>query len=183
MKILVVDIETTGFLCDGGRIVELGAVSLDMGTGDRKIVYDKIFNPGIEREELEKSWIVSKGYMAADLILAGLKFDDERAEIQTLINEHDGVTAFNRNFDIPFLEVYGIKFAKLMPCPMLLSTPICKIPGRRGGYKWPKAEEAYKHFFPESEYIEAHRGADDAMHEAEIIYAMHTNGQYLEALI
>lgn len=181
MKILVVDIETTGFLYDGGRIVELGAVSLDMDTGLREIVYDKIFNPGIEREELELSWIVSKGYMDSDSILAGASFDDERETIQAIVDAHEGVTAFNRNFDIPFLEVYGIKFAKLFPCPMLLATPICKLTGRRGGYKWPKAEEAYKHFFPESEYVEKHRGADDAMHEAEIIYAMHKNGQYLEA--
>lgn len=181
MKIIVVDIETTGFLHDGGRIVELGAVSLDLDTGLREVVYDKIFNPGLEREELEKSWIVSNGYMDADSIIAGVQFDDERAAIQTLIDSHDGVTAFNRNFDIPFLESYGITFPKLVPCPMLLSTPICKLPGRRGGFKWPKAEEAYKHFFPESDYIEKHRGADDAMHEAEIIYAMHKNGQYLEA--
>ena len=181
MKILVVDIETTGFLCNGGRIVELGAVSLDLETGEREIVYDKVFNPGMEREELEKSWIVSNGYMDTDTILDGIQFEDERNAVQEIVDAHDGVTAFNRNFDIPFLEVYGIKFAKLVPCPMLLATPICKLPGRRGGYKWPKAEEAYKHFFPESEYIEAHRGADDAMHEAEIIYAMHKNGQYLEA--
>lgn len=181
MKILVVDIETTGFLCNGGRIVELGAVSLDLETGEREIVYDKVFNPGMEREELEKSWIVSNGHMDTDTILDGLQFENERNAVQEIVDAHDGVTAFNRNFDIPFLEVYGIKFAKLVPCPMLLATPICKLPGRRGGYKWPKAEEAYKHFFPESEYIEAHRGADDAMHEAEIIYAMHKNGQYLEA--
>ena len=181
MKILVVDIETTGFLCNGGRIVELGAVSLDLETGERKIVYDKVFNPGIERKELETSWIVARGYMDVDAILAGLQFEDERNAVQEIVDAHDGVTAFNRNFDIPFLEVYGIKFATLAPCPMLLATPICKLPGMRVGYKWPKAEEAYKHFFPESEYIEAHRGADDAMHEAEIIYAMHKNGQYLEA--
>lgn len=181
MKILVVDIETTGFLGSGGCIVELGAVSLDMETGVIEVVYDKVFNPGLEREELEKSWIVSNGYMSAETILAGIKFDDEREAIQAIVDIYDGVTAFNRNFDIQFLEVYGIKFAKLTPCPMLLSTPICKLPSRRGVFKWPNAEEAYKHFYPESEYVEKHRGADDAMHEAEIIYAMHKNGQYLEA--
>ena len=31
-------------------------------------------------------------------------------------------------------------------CTMLESTSICKIPARRGGYKWPKLCEAYKHF-------------------------------------
>ncbi len=61
---------------------------------------------------------------------------------------------------------------------MLVSTPICKCPNKngRGGYKWPKVEEAYKHFFPESEYVELHRGADDAFHEADIVYELHKLG-------
>lgn len=180
MKILVVDIETTGFLGDGGRIVELGAVSLDLDTGEKEIVYDKVFNPGLSKEELDKTWIVSTGHMKSEEILAGAQFEEEKGSIQAIVDSYDGVTAFNRNFDIPFLEVYGIKFWKLMPCPMLASTPICKLPGRRG-YKWPKAEEAFKHFYPESNYVEKHRGADDAIHEADIILALHKNGQYLEA--
>ena len=60
---------------------------------------------------------------------------------------------------------------------MLLSTPICKCPNtNRGGYKWPKVTEAYKFFFPESEYDELHRGADDAFHEASIVYELHKLG-------
>lgn len=45
-------------------------------------------------------------------------------------------------------------------CTMLVSRPICEIPypSGRGGYKWPKLEEAYRHFFDE-ELV----GAHDAM--------------------
>ena len=182
MKILVVDIETTGFLNNGGRITEVGIVELCLDTGERKIIFDAVINPEIEREELEKSWIVSKGHMQIDDIMNGKKFVDVKDEIQKIINKYeDGATAFNRDFDVNFLESYGIVFGKKLPCPMLRSTPICKLKKANGyGYKWPKAEEAYKFFHPGSDYIEKHRGADDAMHEADIILALHKNGQYLE---
>ena len=61
---------------------------------------------------------------------------------------------------------------------MLLSTNICKLPNQnnKAGYKWPKVEEAWKHFYPEIEYVELHRGADDAFHEADIVFALHKLG-------
>ena len=41
MKILIIDIETTGFLPDG-KIVEVGAVELCLETGNKKIIFDKV---------------------------------------------------------------------------------------------------------------------------------------------
>lgn len=32
-------------------------------------------------------------------------------------------------------------------CTMKATTPICKLPGNYGDYKWPKLPEAYRHFF------------------------------------
>jgi DNA polymerase-3 subunit epsilon len=75
-------------------------------------------------------------------------------------------------FDVGFLSAKGLTFTEL-PCPMLLSTPLCKLPSVREGYKWPKVQEAYDFFFPGNEYVEEHRGADDAMHEAEIVYELY----------
>jgi DNA polymerase-3 subunit epsilon len=46
------------------------------------------------------------------------------------------------------------------------------LPGRNGSYKWPKVEEAYEFLFGKTGYVEAHRGADDAMHEGEIVYEL-----------
>ena len=60
---------------------------------------------------------------------------------------------------------------------MKLSTDICKIPSPRGrGYKWPNVEEAYKFFTVKTDFIEKHRGADDALHEAEIIHHLYKLG-------
>jgi len=42
MKILILDIETTGFLNQGGKIVEIGLVELDLSNGNTKIVFDEV---------------------------------------------------------------------------------------------------------------------------------------------
>ena len=62
---------------------------------------------------------------------------------------------------------------------MLVSTPVLKLPGRHGNYKWPKVQEACYYFFPHrSDYIEAHRAYDDAVHEAEIVYELYQRGYW-----
>jgi len=188
MKILIIDIETTGFFSKDpnkcGKIVEVGIVRLNLKNGKIKTLYDKLIDPELDSDKLAKSWIIKNNYIdMLDLAINGLYWEDEKDEIQRIINDHpNGATAFNRKFDIPFLESYGIEFPKLLPCPMLLSTNVCKIPGNYGAYKWPKVEEAYKHFYPNSNYDELHRGADDAQHEAEIVYALHKLGKYAPVL-
>jgi DNA polymerase III epsilon subunit-like protein len=36
----IVDIETTGFLNQGGKIVEIGIVELNISTGERKVLFE-----------------------------------------------------------------------------------------------------------------------------------------------
>jgi DNA polymerase III epsilon subunit-like protein len=56
MRIGVIDIETTGFLKNGGKIVEVGIVELDLETGDKKIVFDEVTHEiGITKEEVSNS--------------------------------------------------------------------------------------------------------------------------------
>lgn len=179
MRILVIDIETTGFLKEGGKIVEIGVVDLCLNSGDKKIVFNKVIRPGLSRDEISKTWIVENKYMTVDEIINGINFNYIKDQLQDLINAFPhGATAFNKNFDFDFLKSYGISFPKELKCPMIESTDICKLPktGKAAfypGYKWPKVEEAYKHFYPNSNYIETHRGADDAFHEADIVLALH----------
>lgn len=180
MKILVIDIETTGFLKQGGKIVEVGIVSLDLESGKKEIVFNSLVHERpITIQEVENSWIVQNGYITVEEIRTSPMLSEKLAEIQSIISAHEhGATAFNRSFDFDFLESRGIKFPKKLPCPMLISTTICKCPNKngRGGYKWTKVEEAYKYFFPDSEYIELHRGADDAFHEADIVFELYKIG-------
>lgn len=173
-KILIIDIETTGFLNKGGLIVEVGAVELDITAGEVNTVFNSLVREGELCEKHKDSWIFNN----SDLKYEQLKFADSAhivyPKVQALVDKYElGATAYNNKFDFDFLEDRGIDFHTKLPCPMLLSTDICKLPGRYPGtYKWPKVEEAYKFFFPESKYIEEHRGADDAKHEAEIVYEL-----------
>ena len=174
-KILIIDIETTGFLKQGGKIVEIGIIELDIKNGDSRIIFDEICHERpITKEHVDKSWIVQNGYMTTEEIQHSKQLSEFATEIQGIINLYsNGSTAYNNVFDFGFLEDRGFHFPKKLPCPMILSTNICKIPKSKGmGYKWPKVEEAYKHFFPESDYTELHRGADDAIHEAEIVFKL-----------
>ena len=128
---------------------------------------------------MENAWIVKNGYITVDEIRNSDMLSTKLPTIQNIIYSFaDGATAFNRSFDFDFLENRGIRFPNKLPCPMLLSTDLCKLPSSYGkpGYKWPKVEEAWKYFFPEVEYVELHRGADDAFHEADIVYALHKLG-------
>lgn len=181
-KILVLDIETTGFLNAGGKIVEVGIISLDLDSGDKKIVFDSFCHERpITLETVQASWIVQKGYITVEQIQTSPELKTILPDIQDIISHFlAGATAFNRKFDFDFLESRGIVFPKKLPCPMLLSTPICKCPNRNGyaGFKYPRVEEAYKFFYPDSEYSELHRGADDAMHECDIVYALYKLGYY-----
>ena len=177
-KIIIIDIETTGFLNNGGKIVEIGIVELDLSNGNRKIIYDKVTHEkGITLLEVENSWIVNNSSLTVDDIRYSKKLDLLKSEIQQIINNYPaGATAYNRSFDFDFLEDRGFVFPNKLDCPMLLSTDIIKLPGKFGSYKWPKVEEAYDFFFTDNNYIEKHRGADDAMHEAEIVYELYKLG-------
>lgn len=173
-KILIVDIETTGFLNNGGKIVEVGFVELDVNSGEKNIIFDYVCHEkGITADEIDNSWIVKNSTLSINQIRYSVEFSVIKSIIQCIINKYPlGCTAYNNAFDFGFLESRGIIFPKKLPCPMKLSTDICQIPSPRGGYKWPSVEEAYKFFFPQINFIEKHRGADDAFHEADIVYEL-----------
>ena len=180
-KILILDIETTGFLQQGGKIVEIGIVELDLESGDRVVLFDEVcFETGITLPELEKSWIIENSDLTVKMVKYSGSLESKRKRIQQILNDYTiGATAFNNAFDFGFLENRGFVFPKKLPCPMKLSTEICKIVNKNGyGYKWPKVEEAHKHFFGEVGYIEKHRGADDAFYEAEIVFELYKTGVF-----
>lgn len=178
-KILVLDIETTDFLQRGGKIVEIGIVELDLSNGAKRIIFDQVTHEaGITLEEVEKSWIVENSTLTVEQIRQSKVLEFHRPTIQGILNEyHAGATAFNNVFDFGFMEDRGFVFPKKLACPMKLSTDICKIPSSRG-YKWPKVQEAWDFFFGKTDYIELHRGADDAFHEADIVYELYKRGVF-----
>lgn len=180
MKILVLDIETTGFLDKGGKIVEIGIVELNLENGNRKILFDSVVHEkGITKEEIENSWIINNSSLSVEDVQHSPDLRRVTKWVQGIIDAYPlGITAYNNVFDFGFMESRGFVFANKLPCPMKLSTDICQIPGKFNDFKWPSVEEAYEYFFPDSNYDEEHRGADDAMHESEIIHELYYRGVF-----
>ncbi len=54
-------------------------------------------------------------------------------------------------------------------CTMEATTPICKLPSKKGGFKWPKLIEAYAHFFNGETFDNAH----DAMADVRALKRLH----------
>lgn len=179
-KILILDIETTGFLQQGGKIVEIGIVELCLNTGNRIVLFDEVCHEtGITLEEVENSWIIQNSDLTVEAIRGSRNLEKMKPEIQALLQIYPlGATAFNNAFDFGFMEHRGFVFPKKLPCPMKLSTDICQLPSPRGGFKWPKVEEAHKFFFGDVGYVEKHRGADDAFYEAEIVFELYKRGVF-----
>lgn len=178
-KILIVDIETSDFLQRGGKIVEIGIVELDLITGERNILFDELVKePAINLGELERAWIVKNSDLKPEDVMNAESLETLRPTIQNTLDAYpEGATAFNNSFDFGFMESRGFVFPKKLACPMKLSTNVCKLPSRNGfGYKWPKVQEAYDFFFGKTDYIEKHRGADDAFHEAQIVFELFKRG-------
>ena len=181
-KILVIDIETTGFLQEGGAIVEVGMVSLDLDSGLVEVVFDSVCRESIltaKHREEPLGWIFRNSSLTVEEVREARDLREMLPELQGIVDGFLlGATAYNRNFDFQFLENRGLVFGEKLPCPMLLSTPICKLPGKFRDYKWPKVEEAWQHFFPDRPYTELHRGADDAVHEALIVWELYKLGVF-----
>lgn len=179
-KILVIDLETTGFLQQGGKIIEVGIVGLNLETGNKKILFNEVCHERpITLKEVQESWIVNNSSITVEEIRNSKTLNFYHKEIQSLLNKFPvGATAFNNAFDFGFMENRGFVFPRKLDCPMKLSTDICKIPHKnnRGDYKWPNFEEAHKFFFGETGYVEQHRGADDAFYEADLVYELYKRG-------
>jgi len=174
MEIAVIDIETTGFSKEFDAIVEIGICTLDLETGEIKALMNFVTNEdGITKEKIANSWIIQNSNLTIDEIRYGVNIKYINKSLQHIFDNYE-CTAFNRNFDIGFFEMRGFKFNKgLYPCPMLELTPIMKLPNTKmSGYKYPKVQEAWDYFFPNTDYLEQHRAYDDAYHEAKIIHEL-----------
>ena len=172
MEIAIIDIETTGFSVEYDFIVEVGIVLLDLENGNVRPLINFVTNEnGITEDKLRKSWVINNTSLTVEEVRYGVNLKYITKAIQHITNTYP-ITAFNRKFDIGFLEARRINCPNLYADPMLELTNIIKLPGKNGNYKWPSAQEAYKYFFPNDGYIEIHRALDDAMHEAKIIYEL-----------
>ena len=182
-EIIIVDIETSGFQPQGGLIVEVGMVSLNLDTGRisdefNEIVQENGFGEKHTRDPY--GWIFKNSDLRYEDVLNADNLLKVHSKIQTVFDRYPyGATAFNKQFDFGFLKSRGLKIKEL-PCIMLSAAPVVGLPPNPGYFdpKWPKVQEAWDFFFPGSGYIEKHRALDDARHEAMIAYELYKLGRF-----
>jgi DNA polymerase III subunit epsilon len=182
-EISVVDIETSGFQYQGGLIVEIGIVSLDLQTGNvsnqlSEIVKENGFGEKHTRDP--HGWIFKNSDLQYEDVLRASNLLKIIPQIQAVFDKYPyGATAFNKQFDFGFLKSRGLRIKEL-PCIMLSASPVVNLPPNPGyrDPKWPKVQDAWDFFFPNSGYIETHRALDDARHEALIAYELYKLGKF-----
>lgn len=178
-KVAVIDIETTGLNPEIELILEIGIVELDLATGETKILFDSLVKETKFGEEHKEAWIFSNSDLKFEDFENAPLFDDLKQKISEIFNQYP-ITAFNKAFDLDFLKAKEINIPKELPCIMLTAQNIIKIPYQYDSsrYKRPNVQEAWDFFFPNSEYIEKHRAADDAIHEAKILFELYKRRQF-----
>jgi DNA polymerase-3 subunit epsilon len=179
----IVDIETTGFLNQGGKIVEIGIVELDITNGQKRVLFDSV----VKEEGMDElhtkhpmGWIFQNSDLTFEEVMKAPSLESVKAEIQGVFDSFfTGITAFNKSFDFGFLKSRGFRIAEL-PCIMETATPVLNLPSRgyHKGPKWPNVEEAYHFLKGDTAFVESHRAADDAMHEADIAYELYKRGDF-----
>ena len=183
MRIAVLDIETTGKNPGTGTIIEVGICLLDLDTKFitkllDTTVREKHFETQYGSQSLEACWVFQNSDLTIEAIRNGPTWEEFAGKIQKILNKFP-ITAYNKEFDFKFFKDRGLSIPRELPCPMIQATPVLKLPGKYKDYKWPKVQEAWDYFFPDQNiYQELHRAYDDAMHEAEIVYALYQIGAW-----
>ena len=175
MIISIFDTETTGLpdnykapitdLNNWPRLVQIAWTKAD---GNGAVISEDcyIVKPDgfiIPKEASDIHGITHERAMAEGVPLTGVM-----AKFAHIIGTSQKIVAHNINFDKKIMGAEFIRtdiahelFNRELICTMLASTNHCKLPGKFGGYKWPKLMELYKFLFGEG-FEGAHDGRSDA---------------------
>lgn len=174
MKLLVIDIETTGLDIASDAIVEIGAALVDTDTKEIEVVFDKVLKDKYWNPIAHKNaWIFETSSLTVDDVEKAEPFSQHFDYLQELITKYDTV-AFNLKFDERFLTRSGIVFNK-SKCLMEAVKNYVTFKNENGRSVKPSVEEIYNHFLVEESsepYVEKHRAASDAVDEAKIMLHM-----------
>ncbi len=176
--IAVVDIETTGFSHQKDCIVEIGICELDLDSGKCRELFNKVIRESHFSPQHRNAWIFKNSDLRYEDVLDAQPLSNYKEELLGIFYMNPA-TAFNKRFDFNFLQNRGFKIREL-PCPMVIATDILKLPPRKPGtlHKFPSVEETWNYLFPDTKYIEKHRGYDDAVHEALIIFELYKRNKW-----
>ena len=187
---LFFDTETTGFpqvklpLDDPAQphIVQIAAI-LDDENGNIKASMSMIINAdcGHVPEEAYNIHKISEEIYKK----FGVDYLAAIAPFNSLVKCTDVIIAHNIAFDLKILKIAYARLGKLESftskiqskpqfCTMLGTVDIVKIPSPRGkgGYKWPKLDEAYRVLVNSSGFVGAHDAFEDVKACREVFYSL-----------
>ena len=132
------------------HIVQLGAL-LTEDDGTERGVLDVIIKPDGWTIPLE----ASKVHGITDEIAerCGIPLASAMSVFSNMLRKASVVVAHNIDFDLLITSAAFHRLGKPFPeaiskfCTMKATTPLCKLPGNYGDFKWPKLTEAHFHFF------------------------------------
>ncbi len=172
MKILVVDIETTGFYANSA-IVEIGIVLVDTDTKEIKLMFDNVIkHDRFSKWKHKKSWIFENTTLSVQDVENANTLESYFDEIQALFDKYK-MTAYNKAFDLRFLRGVGFVIDDIK-CLMKTAYSYSEVLDKNGKIKKPSVEEIYNQFFMSEGdvYYEEHRAGADALDEAKILLHM-----------
>lgn len=142
--ILYLDTETSGLR--PGQICQLSYIMQEK----KEVIAKNFF---FECDNIEYGAYMVHGFSVDKLkrLSNGLRFCDHVNEIEKDLSSASVVVAHNSSFDIMFLRAEFERLGRVLPiaqdfCSMKTMTPICKLQGRREGYKYPKLSELCSFF-------------------------------------
>ena len=167
MKLLIIDIETTGFVPQGQSIVEIGMVLCDSDTRETIPVFNQVVRDDeFDYYKHKNAWIFQNTDLTAEQVRNAKHIDEYREELQGLFDKYL-LTAYNKRFDLSFMRARGFDIKDTKDLMVNGRNISLTMTGKKSA---PSVEKLYSWFFPDENYIEKHRGLDDALHEAKIFY-------------
>jgi DNA polymerase-3 subunit alpha (Gram-positive type) len=140
VRLIGIDIETTGFSCDNDFIVEIGAVGI-MAPGLQQIhVFECLINPKGEYKLPEKNGVPICPGLSPEIIASeGIPIANAIEQLQVFIDYYnpDYLVSHNSAFERRFLDASGFDTSRYNWIDTMLQCP--ERPGIKE--KWPKLSE------------------------------------------
>lgn len=151
-------------------------------TGDKRILHEISIPIKPDGWVLTEELTAIHGWTTEDCEKYGMPIE----EVVKLFHHLQSLATIKVGHNLGFDEKMMLRSgATLLDVPiydtMHKSTGVCKIPKASGGYKWPKLNEAYKHFFGK-EFEGAHNAMKDIKATLAIYFKLreleHESGTY-----
>ncbi|KKM71341.1 hypothetical protein LCGC14_1431560, partial [marine sediment metagenome] len=180
-RVIVIDIETTGFDSSVDKIIEIGIIEVNLKTKERKVLFNSpIYEEGVDLHKNSEFFKMSSLDYSNITDYPSLEFLENTLQF---IFDNIRITSFNMNFDLGFLESRGFLFPKKLQD---LMTHTRKIMPKGKKYNF---EYAYRFLFNSSknkesnylsdpDYRQQHHAIDDAIYGVELLDLLYHEFNY-----